>query len=168
MALRLRNNFIYQILTLSFTTSEKMWPSYSIYKSPFLYLQNGEWKGLLMRFVVAQLVSCVDSLRSQGLQRTRLPCPLLSPRVCQIHVHWVSDTTEPFYPLLPSSFAFNLSQHQGLLQWKLFISGGQNIGVSVSASVLPVNIQGWFPLGLTFLIFLESKGLSRIQSKALA
>ena len=141
-----------------------MWPSYSIYKSPFLYLQNGEWKGLLMRFVVAQLVSCVDSLRSQGLQRTRLPCPLLSPRVCQIHVHWVSDATEPFYPLLPSSFAFNLSQHQGLLQWKLFISGGQNIGVSVSASVLPVNIQGWFPLGLTFLIFLESKGLSRVFS----
>ena len=101
-----------------------------------------------------------DSLRSQGLQRTRLPCSSLSLRVCQINAHWISDAIEPSHPLLPSSFAFNLSQHQDLLQWKLFISGSQNIGVS--ASVLPVNIQGWFPLGLTCLISLESKRLSRV------
>ena len=47
---------------------------------------------------------------------------------------------------------------------QLFISGGQNIGASASASVLPVNIQGWFPLGLTGLISLQSKGLSRVFS----
>ena len=48
---------------------------------------------------------------------------------------------------------------------QLFSSGGQSIGVSASASVLPVNIQGWFPLGLTGLISLLSKGLSRVFSK---
>ena len=46
----------------------------------------------------------------------------------------------------PPPFVFNLSQHQGLFQW-IFVSGGQSIGVSASASVLPVNIQDWFPLG---------------------
>ena len=47
---------------------------------------------------------------------------------------------------------------------RLFASGGQSIGASGSASVLPMNIQGWFPLGLTGLIFLQSKGLSRVLS----
>ena len=62
----------------------------------------------------------------------------------------------------PFPFAFNLSQHQRLFQWAwLFASGGQSIGVSTS--VLPMNIQGWFPLGLTGLILL-SKGLSRVFS----
>ena len=56
----------------------------------------------------------------------------------------------------PASGYFLMSQH--------FTSGGQNIGASASASVLPMNIQGWFPLGLTGLIFLQSKGLSRVFS----
>ena len=64
----------------------------------------------------------------------------------QIHVHWVSDAISPSHPLLPpSSFAFNLSQHQVLFQWGGSLwSGGQSIGAS--ASVLPINIQRWFPL----------------------
>ena len=57
----------------------------------------------------------------------------------------------------PSPPALNLSQHQGLFQWVSFPSGGQSIGASASA--LSVNIQGWFPLGLTDVIFLQSKGL---------
>ena len=64
----------------------------------------------------------------------------------------------------PSYFAFSLSQHQDLFQWVNFALGGQSIGASASASVLPVNIQGWFPLGLTGLISLLSKGLSSIFS----
>ena len=64
-------------------------------------------------------------------------------------------------PLLPSIF-----QHQGVFaKNQLFISGGQSIRVSVSARVLPMNIQGWFPLGLTSLISLQSKGLSRVFSR---
>ena len=85
----------------------------------------------------------------------------------QIHVHWVCDAIQPSHPLSsPSPLAFNLSQHQDIFKWvssclqsfpasgyfqmsQLFASGGQSIGAPASASVLPVNIQGWFPLGLT-------------------
>ena len=71
--------------------------------------------------------------------------------LAQTHIHWVSETIWPLYPLSsPSPPAFNLSQHQGLFQWIGSASGGQSIGAS--ASVLPMNIQDWFPLGLTGLI----------------
>ena len=82
----------------------------------------------------------------------------------QIHVLWVGDAIQPCHLLLPSSsFAFNLSQHQNLFPMnQLFIPGGQSIGAS--ASVLRMNIQDWFPLGLTGLISLQSKGLSRVFS----
>ena len=80
----------------------------------------------------------------------------------QTHAHWVGDAIQPSHPLLPPSLpALNLSQHQGLFQW-VDSSAGQSIVASASASVLPVNIQGWFPLGLTGLISLVSKRLSRI------
>ena len=64
-------------------------------------------------------------------------------------------------PFPPS---FNLSQHQGLFQWVSSLHQCLSIGVSVSTSVLPMNIQDWFPLGLTGLISLQSKGLSRVLS----
>ena len=69
----------------------------------------------------------------------------------QTHVHWVGDAIQPSHPLsAPSPPTFNLSQHQGLFQMsQLFASGGQSIGVSASASVLPVNTQDWSPLGWT-------------------
>ena len=72
----------------------------------------------------------------------------------QIHVPWVSDAIQPSHSLLPPSpFAFNLFQHQGLfLMSQVFKSDDQSTGTSASASILPMNIQGWFPLGLTDLI----------------
>ena len=83
----------------------------------------------------------------------------------QIHVHRVGDAIQPSHPLsYPSPPAFNLSQHQGLFQW----SGGQSFGASASASVLPMSIQGWFSLGLTGLISLQFKGLSRVFSSTTA
>ena len=88
------------------------------------------------------------------------------PEFAQTQVHWVHDAIQPFHPLMsPSLLALNLSQHQRSLpvSW-LFASGGQTIGVSTSASVLPMNIQGRFPLGLTGLISLQSKELSRVFS----
>ena len=96
--------------------------------------------------------------------------PLLHqlPELAQIHTHWVSDAIQPSCPLSsPSPPAFNFSQLQGLFQWVSSLHqyfGGQSIGASASASVLPMNIQGWFPLGLTDLISLQSKGLSRVFS----
>ena len=77
------------------------------------------------------------------------------------HVHPVSDAIQPSHPLSsPSPPAFRLSQHQSFPMSRFFISGGQSIGVSASASVLSVKI----PFGLTGLISLLSKGLSRLFS----
>ena len=76
---------------------------------------------------------------------------LLEPT--QTHVHWIGDAIQPCHPLSsPSPPAFNLSQHQGLFQWvsSLHQVAGQSTGMSAaSASVLPMNIQDWFPLGWT-------------------
>ena len=101
-----------------------------------------------------------------GLQHAMLPCPLPTPRVysnsCPLS-QWchpiISSSVIPFSSRLqsfPASGSFPMSQ--------FFASGGQSIGVSVSASVLPMNIQDWFPLGLTGLISLQSKRLSRVFS----
>ena len=78
------------------------------------------------------------------------------PKFTQIHAHWVSDAIQPSHPLPPlSPFVFNLSQHQRLenpepdVKRVIFASGGQSIWASSLASVLPVTIQGWFPLRMT-------------------
>ena len=100
-----------------------------------------------------------DSLQSHGLQHTSLPCPLLPPGVCSNSCplsQWlhptISSSAVPFFCLqsFPASGSFPVS-------W-LFKSGGQSIGASASASVLPVNIHGWFPLRLTGWISLLFKG----------
>ena len=97
-----------------------------------------------------------DFLQPHELQNARLPCPSLSPRVCSNSCPlnpWSHATTlfsiNPFSSCpqsFPASGSFPVS-------W-LFPSGGQSIGASASVSVLPMNIQGWFPLGLTGFIFL--------------
>ena len=81
------------------------------------------------------------------------------PEFAQTHVHWVNDAIQSSHPLLTLSLpALNLSQHQGLPMSWLFVPGGQITGDSASASVLSMNIQGWFPLRWTGLISLLSKG----------
>ena len=110
-----------------------------------------------------------DSLRPHGLQHTRLPCPSPTPRACSNSCplsQWchpaISSSVVPFSSCLqsfPTSGSFPVS--------KFFASGVQNIGVSASASVLPMNIQDWFPLGLTGLISLLSKRLSRLFSNTI-
>ena len=84
----------------------------------------------------------------------------------QIHIHWVDDAIQPSYPLLPPSpHALKSSLASGSFPMsRLLASGGQSIGAWASVSVLPVNTQGWFPLRLTGLISLQSKGLSRVFS----
>ena len=82
----------------------------------------------------------------------------------QTHVHRIGDAIQPSHSLSSlSPPALNLSQHQDLMS-QLFASGGQNIGVSASASVLPKNIQDWSPLEWTDWISLQSRGLSRVFS----
>ena len=106
------------------------------------------------------------SLPPRGLQHIRLPCPSPSPGACSNSCplsRWchptISSSVIPFSSCLqsfPASRFFPMSQ--------LFASGGESIGVSASASVLPMNIQGWFPLRLTGWISLQSQGLSRVSS----
>ena len=107
-----------------------------------------------------------NSLGPHGLQHARLPCPSPTPRVdsnsCPLS-RWshpmISFSVIPFSFCLqsfPASGSFPMSQ--------LFASGGQSIGVSISASVLPMNIQDWFRLGWTGWISLQLKGLSRVFS----
>ena len=107
-----------------------------------------------------------DSLWPHGLQHASPPCPSPTPWVysnsCPLS-HWchpiISSSVVPFSSLFqsfPASGSFLASQ--------FFTSGGQSIEVSASASVLPMNVQDWFPLGWTGWISLQSKGLSRVFS----
>ena len=86
------------------------------------------------------------------------------PEFAQTHVHWVSDVIQPPHLLSPSSPpALNLSQQQCLFQG---VNSSYQVAevLELQPSVLPMNIQGWFPLGLTGLISLQSKGLSGVFS----
>ena len=107
-----------------------------------------------------------DSLWPHGPQVPGLPVHHQLLEITQTHVHWVGDAIQPSHPLSsPSPPAFNLSQHQGLFQWsQFFASGGQSTGASASASVLPMNTQDYFPLGLTGWISLQSRKISRVFS----
>ena len=116
---------------------------------------------LCKRFVVVQSLSRVQLLNHSI---PGLPVHHQLPEFTQTHVHWVSDAIPPSHPLSsPSPPALNLSQHPGsFLMSRLLASGGQSIGAS--ASVLPMNTQDCFPLGLTGWISFQSTGLSRVVS----
>ena len=87
------------------------------------------------------------------------------PEFTQTHVHWVSDAIQTSHPLLiPFSRLQSFPASGTCHMSHLFASGGQSIGVSASTSVLPMNIQDWFPSGWTGWISLQSKGLSRVFS----
>ena len=103
-------------------------------------------------------------LRSHGLQQARIPCHSLSPRVC-LQVNCVDDAIQPSHSLLvPFSWPQSFPGSRSLLMSQLFASGGQNTGASASTSVLPMNIEDWFLLGLIDFIFLLSKGFSKVFS----
>jgi len=116
------------------------------------------------KFNCVQLLSRVQLFATPWLQHTRLPCPSPSSRACSNSCplsRWchptISSSVIPFSSHLqsfPASGSFPMSQ--------FFTSGDQIIGVSASASVLPMTIQHWFPLGWTGLISLQSKKLSRV------
>ena len=93
--------------------------------------------------------------------------PLHLLKFAQVHALCISDAIQPSHPLIPSSpSAPDLSQHRVFSVSRLFASDDQNTGASASASVLPVNIQGWSSLRLTGLISLLSKGLSGVFSSS--
>ena len=131
---------------------------FSLYKLIETYGQpSGQ---LFSRLVVS------GTLQPHRMQHTRLPCPSPTTGACSNSCPWsrwchptISSSVIPFFSRLQSflaSVSFPMSQ--------FFASGGQSIGVSASASVLPMNIQDWFPLGWTGWISLQSKGLSKVFS----
>ena len=117
---------------------------------------------IMLKINIAVAVqSCLTLCYPHGLQHTRLPCPSLSPWDCSNscpsswwHHPTISSSVVPFsscLQLFPAPGSFPVS--------RLFTSGGQSTEASASASVLAMNIHGWFPLGLTDL-FVQSKGVS--------
>ena len=124
-----------------------------------LHLPKGLQPGA---FSSVQFISVTQlCLTPYGLQHIRLPCLSPTPRACSNScplLRWcrptISSSVVPFSSCpqsFPASGSFQISQ--------LFTAGGQKIEALASASILPMNIQGWFPLGLTGLISLQSKGL---------
>ena len=139
-----------------------------IYMYIYMYMCIYIYIYIYMKYLLLSFSHSVvsDFLKPHGLQHTRLLCPSPTPRVCLNScplIWWlhptVSSSVVAFSSCLqsfPASGSFLMSQ--------LFASGGQSIGASPSASVFPINIQDWFPLELTGLIFLQSKALSTVFS----
>ena len=126
-----------------------------------LWLPKGKGRGFSSIPFSRSVVS--DSLWPPGLQHARPPCPSPTPGACSNSCpssRWchptISSSVIPFSCLqsFPASGSFPMS--------RFFASGGQSIGASASASVPPMNIHDWVPLGLTGLISLQSKGLSSV------
>ena len=125
-----------------------------------------QWQAGSLPHCLSVIQSYPTLLRPHGLQQRRLPCPSPIPGACSNSCplsRWcyqtISSSVVPFSAGLqsfPASESFLMSQ--------LFTSGGLSIRASASASVLLMNIQDWFPLRLTGLISLQSKGLSRVSS----
>ena len=132
----------------------------------WLCLRLPPWCGIVEFGQCSSVTKSHSTLQPHRLQHSRLPCPSLSFRVCSDSCplsQWchptISSSVIPFSSCLhslPASGSFPVSQ--------LFASSGLSIGASASASVLPMNIRDWFPLGLTDLISLQSKRLSRVFS----
>ena len=146
----------------------------TVQKCQFFGAQSSLWTNSHIHTWLLKTISSVqssrsvisNSLRPHGLQHARLPCPSPSPGSCsnscalsRWHYPTISSSVIPFSSCLqsfPTSESFPVSQ--------FFTSHGQNIGASASASVLPMNIQDWFPLELTGLISFQSEWPSRVFS----
>ena len=119
---------------------------------------------MLLSVQFSSVQSCPTFYDPLNRSTPGLPVHHKLPELTQTHVHWVGDAIQPSHPLssllllppIPPSISFPTSQ--------LFVWGSQSIGVSASASVLPVNTQDWSPSGWTGWISLQSKGLSRVFS----
>ena len=120
----------------------------------------------VFQFSSVQSLSGVNSLRPHGLQHARVPCPSPTPRACSNSSplsRWCHPTISS--SIFPFSSCLQFFPESGSFPMSLFFTaGGQTIGVSASTSVLPRNIQNWFPLGWTGWTSVQSKGLSKIFS----
>ena len=116
-------------------------------------------------YIISSVYSVMsNNLQPHEMQHARLPCPSPTPGACSNSGplnRWCHPTISSSVNLF-SSCLQSFPTSRSFLMSQFFASGGQSIRVSASASVLPMNIQDWFPLGLTGWIFLQSKGLSSL------
>ena len=123
------------------------------------------WLFVFMWRFVVQSLSCVWVRDPTDCSTPHFPVLYHVPELAQSHVHWVGDAIQPSHPLLSPLFLPSIFPSSRVFsKIRLFASGGQSVGASASASVLPKSIHGWFPLGLTGLISWQLKGLSRVFS----
>ena len=148
--------------------------SLSFIISSVLFDSSFHFKAIVRLFSSVQFSHSVVSysLWPHGLQHTRPPCPSPTPWVYSnsCPLSWLCHPTIPFSGVPFSSCLQFFPVSESLQMSQLFKSDGQSIGISASASVLPMNIQDWFPLGWTGWISFMAKGLSRVPhhgSKAL-
>ena len=140
------------------------------YKNPHLWsLSNtesirGQWLQYVFA-VFAQLLSHVQLCNPRDCSPLGIPVLHYLLDFARIHDHWVADAIQSSHLRpLPSFFVFNLPASGSFPMSQFFPSGGKSIGASASASLLPMNIQDWFPLGLTALISLQFRGLLKVFS----
>ena len=122
---------------------------------------------VLFSSVAQSCLTLCDPMDYSTSLTARLPYPSPTPRACSNSCPLFGDAIQPSHP--PSSTsppAFNLSQHQGLFQWVSFSRQEPKV-LELQHEFLPLNIDGWFPLGLTGLISLPSKRLSRVFSNTI-
>ena len=136
---------------------------YLPYKHHLCFVPIKLWNNFIQFSSVAQ--SCPTPCDPMDCSTKGLPVHRQLLEFTQIQIHWVGDAIQTSHPVgsfsscpqsFPASGSFQMSQ--------LFASGGQTTGASASESVLPMNVQDWFPLGWTGWISLQSKGLSRVFS----
>ena len=152
---------------LLFIEKKKKWPKKTFLGNylPFVVGEHN-FQTVLLRDIQFSRTAVSDSLWPYGLQHARPPCPSTTPgvysnscplsRCCHPTISSSVIPSSSCPQSFPALASFPMSQ--------FFESGGQSIGVSASASVLPMNIQDWFPLGWTGWISLQSKGLSGVFS----
>ena len=125
------------------------------------------WSPLLPITHCCSVVKSYPTLQTHALQHSRLPVLHCLSEFAQTHVHWVNDTIQPSNPIPFSSYPQSFPVIRVFSNSQLFASGSQSTGTLALASVLPVKTQGLFPLELTGLISLQSKGLPRVFSSTM-
>ena len=140
-----------------------MWPD----KCCFIGGERSQWDDCILSRLLFSSSVVSDSLGPHGLQQARLPCPSSSPGACSNSCplsQWCHPAT--LSSVIPFSSCFQSFPASGSFPMtRFFALGGQSIGAS--ASVLPMNIQCWFPFRLTGWISLQSRGLSRVFSNTI-
>ena len=159
----LKRSLVFPILL--FSSISLHWSLRKPFLSLLAILWNSAFKWVYLSFSPLPSVQSLSHVCCDPMNHSTpsLPVHHQLPESTQTQVHRVGDAIKPSHPLLsPSPPAPNPSQHQSFPMSQLFAWGGQSIGVSASASFLPMNTQDWSPLGWTGWISLQSKGLSGV------